>query len=209
MSTLTNSLFISFEGIDGCGKSTQVKHLIDKISQKGLKALLVREPGGSNIAEDIRAILLDKKNNKMSNKTEALLMTASRAQLTKEIILPKLKEGYILIADRYQDSTIAYQGGGRDLDISFLKTLNKFATSGLVPDITFYIDISTEEGIKRTNSDIFDRIESIGEPFQRKVRNEYLILAKNNPDRIFTIDGHKSIDDIHKIIWGITRKRII
>jgi len=209
MSTLTNSLFISFEGIDGCGKSTQVKHLIDKISQKGLKTLLVREPGGSNIAEDIRAILLDKKNNKMSNKTEALLMTASRAQLTKEIILPKLKEGYILIADRYQDSTIAYQGGGRDLDISFLKTLNKFATSGLVPDITFYIDISTEEGIKRTNSDIFDRIESIGEPFQRKVRNEYLILAKNNPDRIFTIDGHKSIDDIHKIIWGITRKRII
>ena len=209
MSILTNSLFISFEGIDGCGKSTQVKHLIDKISQKGLKTLLVREPGGSNIAEDIRAILLDKKNNKMSNKTEALLMTASRAQLTKEIILPKLKEGYILIADRYQDSTIAYQGGGRDLDISFLKTLNKFATSGLVPDITFYIDISTEEGIKRTNSDIFDRIESIGEPFQRKVRNEYLILAKNNPDRIFTIDGHKSIDDIHKIIWGITRKRII
>jgi len=209
MSTLTNSLFISFEGIDGCGKSTQVKHLIDKISQKGLKTLLVREPGGSNIAEDIRAILLDKKNNKMSNKTEALLMTASRAQLTKEIILPKLKEGYILIADRYQDSTIAYQGGGRDLDISFLKTLNKFATSGLVPDITFYIDISTEEGIKRTNSDVFDRIESIGEPFQRKVRNEYLILAKNNPDRIFTIDGHKSIDDIHKIIWGITRKRII
>ena len=209
MYTLTNSLFISFEGIDGCGKSTQVKHLIDKISQKGLKTLLVREPGGSNIAEDIRAILLDKKNNKMSNKTEALLMTASRAQLTKEIILPKLKEGYILIADRYQDSTIAYQGGGRDLDISFLKTLNKFATSGLVPDITFYIDISTEEGIKRTNSDIFDRIESIGEPFQRKVRNEYLILAKNNPDRIFTIDGHKSIDDIHKIIWGITRKRII
>lgn len=209
MSTLTNSLFISFEGIDGCGKSTQVKHLIDKISQKGLKTLLVREPGGSNIAEDIRAILLDKKNNKMSNKTEALLMTASRAQLTKEIILPKLKEGYILIADRYQDSTIAYQGGGRDLDISFLKTLNKFATSGLVPDITFYIDISTEEGIKRTKSDVFDRIESIGEPFQRKVRNEYLILAKNNPDRIFTIDGHKSIDDIHKIIWGITRKRII
>ena len=133
MSTLTKSIFISFEGIDGCGKSTQVDLLIKKLNNIKIRSLLVREPGGSKISEDIRSILLDNANRSMSNETEALLMTASRAQLTREVIIPKLNDGYVVIADRFQDSTIAYQGGGRGLDISFLKSLNLSLSSVLSP----------------------------------------------------------------------------
>ena len=209
MSTSTKNIFISFEGIDGCGKSTQVDLLINKLNELKIPSLLVREPGGSKIAEDIRSILLDNANSLMSNETEALLMTASRAQLTREVILPKLNEGYVVIADRFQDSTIAYQGGGRRLDISFLKILNLFATNNLIPNLTFYIDISANEGLRRTAMNEFDRIENAGENFQVNVRNEYLKLVKMEPQRVFLVDGTKTIDDIHKEIWSKIEKIII
>ena len=209
MSTSTKNIFISFEGIDGCGKSTQVDLLINKLNELKIPSLLVREPGGSKIAEDIRSILLDNANSLMSNETEALLMTASRAQLTREVIIPKLNEGYVVIADRFQDSTIAYQGGGRRLDISFLKILNLFATNNLIPNLTFYIDISANEGLRRTAMNEFDRIENAGENFQVNVRNEYLKLVKMEPQRVFLVDGTKTIDDIHKEIWSKIEKIII
>tara|TARA_B110000003_G_C16506781_1_gene479569 strand:- start:302 stop:937 length:636 start_codon:yes stop_codon:yes gene_type:complete len=209
MSTSTKNIFISFEGIDGCGKSTQVDLLINKLNELKIPSLLVREPGGSKIAEDIRSILLDNANSLMSNETEALLMTASRAQLTREVILPKLNEGYVVIADRFQDSTIAYQGGGRGLDISFLKILNLFATNNLIPNLTFYIDISANEGLRRTAMNEFDRIENAGENFQVNVRNEYLKLVKMEPQRVFLVDGTKTISDIHKEIWSKIEKIII
>ena len=209
MSTSTKNIFISFEGIDGCGKSTQVDLLINKLNELKIPSLLVREPGGSKIAEDIRSILLDNANSLMSNETEALLMTASRAQLTREVILPKLNEGYVVIADRFQDSTIAYQGGGRGLDISFLKILNLFATNNLIPNLTFYIDISANEGLRRTAMNEFDRIENAGENFQVNVRNEYLKLVKMEPQRVFLVDGTKTINDIHKEIWSKIEKIII
>ena len=209
MSTLTKNIFISFEGIDGCGKSTQVDLLINKLNELKIPSLLVREPGGSKIAEDIRSILLDNANSLMSNETEALLMTASRAQLTREVIIPKLNEGYVVVADRFQDSTIAYQGGGRGLDISFLKILNLFATNNLIPDLTFYIDISANEGLRRTAMNEFDRIENAGENFQVNVRNEYLKLVKKEPQRVFLVDGTKTINDIHKEIWSKIEKIII
>ena len=209
MSTSTRNIFISFEGIDGCGKSTQVDLLINKLNELKIPSLLVREPGGSKIAEDIRSILLDNANSLMSNETEALLMTASRAQLTREVIIPKLNEGYVVIADRFQDSTIAYQGGGRRLDISFLKILNLFATNNLIPNLTFYIDISANEGLRRTAMNEFDRIENAGENFQVNVRNEYLKLVKMEPQRVFLVDGTKTIDDIHKEIWSKIEKIII
>ena len=209
MSTSTKNIFISFEGIDGCGKSTQVDLLINKLNELNIPSLLVREPGGSKIAEDIRSILLDNANSLMSNETEALLMTASRAQLTREVIVPKLNEGYVVIADRFQDSTIAYQGGGRGLDISFLKILNLFATNNLIPNLTFYIDISANEGLKRTAMNEFDRIENAGENFQVNVRNEYLKLVKMEPQRVFLVDGSKTINDIHKEIWSKIEKIII
>jgi dTMP kinase len=208
MSTSTKNIFISFEGIDGCGKSTQVDLLIKKLNSLKIRSLLVREPGGSKIAENIRSILLDNANRLMSNETEALLMTASRAQLTREVIIPKLKEGFVVVADRFQDSTIAYQGGGRGLDISFLEMLNLFATNHLIPNITFYIDISAKEGLKRTISNEFDRIENAGEAFQVRVRNEYLNLIKKEPQRVFLVDGAKTVTEIHEEIWSKIEKII-
>ncbi len=201
MSISINSIFVSFEGIDGCGKSTQVKLLMEKLYDRKIKAFLVREPGGSKIAEHIRSILLDNKNNNMSSQTEALLMTASRAQLTREVILPKLNNGYVVVADRFQDSTIAYQGGGRGLDVSFLRNLNLFATEKLIPDLTFYIDVTAEEGFRRANKTKFDRIENAGKHFQSKVRSEYLKLVKKEPKRVILVDGKDSIEKIHSIIW--------
>ena len=208
MSTSTKNIFISFEGIDGCGKSTQVELLIKKLNSLKIRSLLVREPGGSEIAENIRSILLDKSKRVMSNETEALLMTASRAQLTREVIIPKLNEGFVVVADRFQDSTIAYQGGGRGLDISFLEMLNLFATNHLIPNITFYIDISAKEGLKRTISNEFDRIENAGEAFQVRVRNEYLNLIKKEPQRVFLVDGTKTVTEIHEEIWSKIEKII-
>jgi dTMP kinase len=208
MSTSTKKVFISFEGIDGCGKSTQVDLLLKKFNSLKIPSLLVREPGGSKIAEDIRSILLDNENRLMSNETEALLMTASRAQLTREVIIPKLNEGFVVVADRFQDSTIAYQGGGRGLDISFLKMLNLFATNHLIPSMTFYIDISAKEALKRTISNDFDRIENAGESFQVKVRDEYLKLTKEEPKRVFFVDGTKKITEIHEEIWSKVEKII-
>ena len=202
MSISINSIFVSFEGIDGCGKSTQVKLLMEKLYDRKIKAFLVREPGGSKIAEHIRSILLDNKNNNMSSQTEALLMTASRAQLTREVILPKLDNGYVVVADRFQDSTIAYQGGGRGLDVSFLRDLNLFATEKLIPDLTFYIDVTAEEGFRRANKTKFDRIENAGKHFQSKVRSEYLKLVKKEPKRVILVDGKGSIEKIHSIIWN-------
>lgn len=202
MSISINPTFISFEGIDGCGKSTQVELLMEKLHDHKIKSILVREPGGSLISEGIRSILLDNKNKDMSARAEALLMTASRAQLTREVIIPKLKNGYVVVADRFQDSTIAYQGGGRGLDISFLKNLNLFATEKLSPSLTFYIDVTANEGYRRVNKKNFDRIENAGKSFQSKVRSEYLKLVKREPNRVLFVDGMSPIERIHSIIWN-------
>ena len=144
MST-SKPFFLSFEGIDACGKSTQVKLLLNQMNKSSNNTILVREPGGSIISERIREILLDKNLHEMSERTEALLMTASRSQLTYEKILENLNRGKNVISDRFSDSTLAYQGGGRDIDLEWLVKLNKFATFDLEPDITFLIDLHPEE----------------------------------------------------------------
>ena len=148
MST-SSPFFLSFEGIDACGKSTQVKLLLNQMNKSSNNTILVREPGGSIISERIREILLDKNLHELSERTEALLMTASRSQLTYEKILENLNRGKNVISDRFSDSTLAYQGGGRDIDIEWLVKLNKFATFDLEPDITFLIDVHPEEALKR------------------------------------------------------------
>ena len=204
MSTSIKGLFISLEGIDGCGKSTQVKLLMDKLEKEGIDSMLVREPGGSTISEEIRNILLKTRSEIMSARAEALLMTASRAQLTKDTILPALERGTCVIADRYHDSTLAYQGGGRGLDVDYLIQLNTFATYALDPDLTFYIDISSEEGLKRSGTLNPDRIESAGKIFQEKVREQYLKLAHTYPNRFIIIDGTGTIEGIHGTIWKET-----
>ncbi len=203
-STSNKGIFISFEGIDGCGKSTQVKLLLDRLSSEGYETKLVREPGGTDISEKIRKILLNKNNNKMSSRTEALLMTASRAQLTKEEIIPALNDGACVIADRFKDSTLAYQGGCRVLDHDILVGLNDFATYDIDPDLTIFLDISSKNAFSRSNTQNADRIESAGLEFQEKVREEYLKIAKRFDDRFLTIDGQDSISLIHSTIWENT-----
>ena len=204
MSTSKRGTFISFEGIDGCGKSTQVKILMDRLLEEGNECILVREPGGTKISEDIRDILLSNKNLDLSSRTEALLMTASRAQLTKQKIIPALITGKCVIADRFSDSTLAYQGGGRGLDLDYLISINDFATKGIVPDITFNLDINPKSAFNRSSSNELDRIENAGIELQKKVREYYKEISKRFANRIFTIDGSNSISSIHSTIWEKT-----
>ena len=205
--TLNKSHFITFEGIDGCGKSTQAKLLIEKLNSVNIETSFVREPGGTKISEEIRAVLLDSREEEMSNRTEALLMCASRAQLTKNIIIPELDSGKWVIADRYSDSTLAYQGGGRGIDIDWLINLNNFATFGVVPDITFYIDVDAETGYQRRKSMSSDRIEAMGSKFQNEIRNKYFEIIDKFSERCVNIDGNLSKDEISKTIWEETKKR--
>jgi len=207
--SISRGSFISFEGIDACGKSTQVKLLLKQMNKVANNTILVREPGGSIISERIREILLDKNLHEMSERTEALLMTASRSQLTYEKILKNLKEGKNIISDRYSDSTLAYQGGGRDINLDWLINLNNFATFSLEPDITFLIDLHPAEAVKRKNIQQ-DRIESAGIAFQEKVRNSYLKISKRFQNRIVLINGHDEISKINKkIIDELHRRNII
>jgi len=198
--------FITFEGIDGCGKSTQVELLNDYLLNNNIQSTIVREPGGTSISEKVRDILLSKINTSMSSRTEALLMTASRAQLTKEIIIPQLKLGSWIVSDRYADSTLAYQGGGRHMDINWLKTLNLFATFEIIPDLTIFLDVPVDI-ISQRKTGSLDRFEKEGLTFLNKVRNAYIKLADGEKQRIISIDGTKKIDWIHKsIITNIEEK---
>ena len=206
MSTSDKARFISFEGIDGSGKSTQATLFLDKLIQKGKQGILVREPGGTPISEAIRHVLLTKGNRQMVARTEALLMTASRSQLTKEVILPNLEQNRWVIADRYADSTLAYQGGGRELNLDWLEDLNKFATYDLEPNVTFVIDILPKEALRRRGQ-TKDRIEEEGIAFQKQVRRTYLELAQQYSDRIIVIDGHMDREIIQDNIWDEINRR--
>jgi dTMP kinase len=209
MSSSNNAKFITFEGIDGCGKSTQAKLLLEYMNKSGVETILVREPGGTNISESIREILLHSSSGQMGDRTESLLMTASRAQLTQEVIIPNMEQGKFVIADRYSDSTLAYQGGGRNLDIEWLIELNNYATFTLLPDITFFVDIRSEEALRRLDSNK-DRIEGEGIEFQARVRKTYHELAERFNDRYVILDGYGEIGDIHqKVLNEMIRRKFI
>ena len=199
--------FITFEGIDGCGKSTQARSLIERLNNNDIATCFVREPGGTPVSEEIRTVLLENRDERMCNRTEALLMTGSRAQLTKDVIIPALEKGEWVIADRYTDSTIAYQGGGRGLNIEWLLQLNDFATYGTKPDLTIIVDIDPEEAKIRTNETRPDRIESAGIGFQEKIRKQYKELIKLFPDRCMSIDGSSSSDVISSSVWDEIKNR--
>ena len=209
MSSSINAKFITFEGIDGCGKSTQARLLLEYMNKSGVETILVREPGGTNISESIREILLHSSSGQMGDRTESLLMTASRAQLTQDVIIPNMDQGKFVIADRYSDSTLAYQGGGRNLDIEWLIELNNYATFTLLPDITFFVDIRSEEALRRLDSNK-DRIEGEGIEFQARVRKTYHELAERFNDRYVILDGYGEIDDIHqKVLNEMIRRKFI
>ena len=206
--SISKGNFITFEGIDGCGKSTQVRKLVETMNSLGKKTVLVREPGGTTISEEIREILLHRHLSNISDRTEALLMTGSRAQLTYEVIMPNLINGKNIVADRFSDSTLAYQGGGRKLDIDWLINLNHFATYELEPDVTFFVDILPEEASKRKSREK-DRIERAGIELQTLVRNTYLELSIRFKERFFVVDGHETIENIHNAIINELKRRQI
>ena len=195
-------IFITFEGIDGCGKSTQCELLKDYLKEKDKDFIFVREPGGTVIGERIREILLDKKNTQMTARTELLLFEAARAQITDEVIKPALEEGKIVLCDRFFDSSSAYQGMARGMGMDFVAGLNMAATGGLKPDVTFFFDISAEEALERRGKrgEASDRIELAGLKFQEDVRRGYIELAKSSEGRVITIDATKGIDEIFEVV---------
>lgn len=202
-------LFISIEGADGSGKSTQIELLKKYLNENKYDIVLTREPGGTNISEAIRNIILDKQYMEMSDTTEALLYAASRAQHVEQFIKPSLEQGNIVICDRFVDSSVIYQGCARGLGIETIEEINKYATKGIEPDITILLDIQPEQGIKRKeNQKELDRLELQKFQFHKKVCDGYKELAKKHPHRIKKIDASKSIDEIHKKIINIVNEKI-
>ncbi len=195
-------MFITFEGIDFCGKSTQVELLKKYFTDQDKRVEIIREPGGTEISELVRSILLDKKNYHMVMETEIFLFSAARAQLVREKIRPYLNEGIYVISDRFHDSTTAYQGFGRGIDIESVNHINSLAIGGTIPDLTFFIDITVEEAERRKklmrNFDP-DRIEVSETSFYERVRAGYLFIADQN-SRMKVINGMKSIEEIHNDI---------
>jgi len=195
-------MFITFEGIDFCGKSTQVGLLKDYLLEQKKNVHLIREPGGTEISEKIREILLDKKNNAMVMETEIFLFSASRAQLVREVIRPYLQKGYYVISDRFHDSSTAYQGFGRGLSVDAILNIHNLAIGKTIPDITFFIDIPNEIAMARkkniAHSDL-DRIEVSDNTFYERVRKGYLYLAEKEK-RFRVIDGTQNIKQINEKI---------
>ena len=203
MPKINTKRFISFEGIDYSGKSTQIAIFANSLRKCGYKVCIVREPGGTLISEKIRKILLDQSNQLMMPLTEALLYSAARHQLLNESILPELIRGNFVIADRYVDSTTAYQGFGRNLPFSFIQSLNKMVTKEIMPYITFYFDLNYAESLRRQKSldNAPDRIESAGSDFYQRIRKGYLKIAELNKTRVKIINADQPIDKIKYEIW--------
>jgi dTMP kinase len=212
--------FITFEGVEGCGKTTQIRLLADALKQAGEKVLLTREPGGCPISDKIRAILLDAQNREMTPKSELLLYAAARAQHIDEVIRPALNSGCIVLCDRFTDATVAYQGFGRGLDIDLIKVLNETATTDCRPDLTVLIDCPVETGLERaiarieagTASDSNhlreERFERESIEFHQRVRTGYLSIAAASADRFIVINGNKSVDVIAANIFRAVSARI-
>lgn len=194
-------MLITFEGIDGCGKSTQARLLAERLQEEGIETILVREPGGTALSEHIRSLLLNKSyEHPLSHTAELLLFAASRAQLVKETILPALRRNAIVICDRFTDSTVAYQGFGRGIPISHIEHINELASDELVPDLTFLMDVPIEIAVDRRKGLGDDRMESESRLFFTHVMQGYMYLAQKHPDRIHVIDGSQSIEDIQHTI---------
>lgn len=192
--------FISFEGPDGAGKSTVLKQVLTEITPLlTVEYLTVREPGGSKISEAIRNIILDPENKEMDDRTEALLYAASRSQLMEEVVIPALESGKLVISDRFVDSSLAYQGSGRNLGIEEVKQINDFATRGIEPDLTIFLDVKPEVGLARIQKlrpDQEDRLEQEKLAFHEKVYEGYKTVNKNNPDRIKVVDASQNIEKV-------------
>ena len=201
----TRGRFITVAGTDGCGKTTQIRNIIEHLTSLGCKVILTREPGGTRISESIRSIILDPSFTEMHSITELMLYSAARAQLVEQVIKPAIAKSETVICDRYVDSFYAYQGYGRGLDMDMLRRITSLAIDGMMPDITFFFDLDPEIGLKRRiNAANGDRIENEQMEFHRKVYHGYKQLAKENPGRIKTIDASRSVDEV----WQDVRRQL-
>jgi dTMP kinase len=200
------SLFITFEGGEGSGKSTQIQKLEAALNGRGLSVLATREPGGTETGKEIRRILLDEKNGHLAPLTELMLYAADRAQHVAETIRPALSQGKIVLCDRFTDATVAYQGFGRGLDLKLIQTLNELATQRLKPDLTFLLDLPVTIGLKRAKARLEatgkaeGRFEAEAEAFHEKIRQAYLQLAKAEPKRFIVLDADEEIENLHREI---------
>lgn len=208
---MAKGLFLTFEGCDGCGKTTVLKKVAEAFDKKNIPYLVTREPGGSRIAESIRNIILDKENTAMDARCEALLYAASRRQHLVEVILPALKKGIHVLCDRYLDSSLAYQGHARGIGMAEVYSINLFAIDGELPDLTFFLDLPPKEGLKRIAENSgreVNRLDLEKESFHEKVYEGYKILLENYPERIVRIDARKTVEEETKEILDILLKRI-
>jgi len=216
---MKKGLFVTFEGLEGCGKTTQAKMLYNLLNKQGIPSIFTKEPGGTKIGQKIRKILLDQKNNNMDYKAEMLLFLASRAENVRLIILPALEEGKIVISDRFYDSTTAYQGYGRGIDLKIIKHLNALVVGKAIPDITFFLDIEPQEGLKRSTAfshsreirfeeEFMDKKIIGGKLFLERVRDGYYQLSREEAGRIKVINANRSKEKIFEEIIKIVNKKL-
>jgi dTMP kinase len=203
-------MFITFEGPDGSGKTTQISPLSDYLIQKGYSVLITREPGGTVIGDQIRQVLSDLKNTGMHPRSETLLFLAARAQLVEQVIKPKLEKGFIVLCDRYADSTMAYQGYGHQNDLGQIKNLINFATGGLKPDLTLLFDMDVEEGLQRkAHGSEWNRLDAYSLEFHQRVREGYHILTESEPERWVKIEAGQAPEKIRVAIREAVQARLI
>lgn len=204
-------MFITLEGGEGSGKSTALRHIVKKLEEEGYEVVLTREPGGTPISEQIRSVILDKSNVNMDPWTEALLYAASRRQHIQEKIIPALKEGKIVISDRYLDSSLAYQGGARGLGIDEVEKMNQYATNGLLPDLTLLFDLAPAVGLARIDANSereVNRLDVEKISFHEKVRSAFREVAERYPDRVVVLDASLSPEELSEKAYEVIESRL-
>lgn len=210
-----SGLFITFEGLDKAGKTTQIARLAARLEQRGYTVTSTREPGGTPLCEEIRQLLMKKQSEKLVDEAELLLFSASRAQLLRERIWPELAAGHVVLCDRFADSTTAYQGYARGMDLEFIRHLNAYAIGNRWPDLTLFLDLTVDESFRRlgkvldTTKAEVDRFEIESRRFYEQVRKGFQELAAGHPERIVTLDAAQTVDALDEQIWKIVQKRLL
>lgn len=202
-------MFITLEGPEGSGKTSHIPYLVQYLREKGRIVFPTREPGGTTIGEQIREVIHDLKNVEMHPRTETLLYQAARAQIVEQVIKPRLNDGEIVISDRYYDSTIAYQGYGHQQDLEQIRTLVKYATGGLVPDLTVLLDVDVEEGLRRKKKDNeWNRLDAYTVEFHQRVHAGYLEMVKAEPKRWMVVDASQKWDEVQEKLRKVITERL-
>jgi len=199
---VSRGMFVTFEGGEGVGKSTQVAELCKRLEDAGVSFTVIRNPGGTSLGEPVRDILLHRSELSISDRSEFLLYAASRAQLVAEVIIPALERGDVVVCDRFADSTLAYQGYGRGLDLQAVRTMNAWSSEDLMPDLTVLIDVGVDVGLGRATIGGADRLEAEPEEFHERVRRGFLEIVRADPDRFLLVEATESVEKIASSVWA-------